>query len=1119
MDILYIVFCNACNTKYGIGCLLLILSSCGISEKGDSLTLKRFKKMDEEVTNIHFKNLIPETVNMNNMVYEYYYNGGGVALADLDNDGLPELFFTSNLYNNKLYKNLGNFKFKDITKESGITNPPSWTTGVSLADINNDGILDIYISRSGKLDAKKRENSFFISTGMEDGVPRYVEKAKSLGLADEGYSTQALFFDYDKDGDLDMFLLNHNVEVKIQRDLESIRNQRDPLVGDKLFRNDGMKFTDVSEESGIIGNSVGYGLGVAAGDLNNDGWPDLYITNDYAEPDYLYFNNGDGSFTEHIKTSTGHISISSMGVDIADYNNDGWLDIMVLDMITEDNYGMKTSMSVTDPDRFELSVKNGLHYQYSVNTLQLNMGNGFFSEIANLAGVTSTNWSWAPLLADFDNDGFKDLFVPNGIKRDFINYDFIAFKMKRLRAAQKSNADNLNEIISELISMNPQRKISNYMFRNNGNLTFSNKSLDWGFEAKSFSNGAVYGDLDNDGDLDLVVSNIDEYPFVYQNMLSKEDNNYLKIKFYGSPLNKDGIGAKVEVWYGTQMQIQEQYLTRGYQSAINKGLLFGFGSDSVINKLKITWPDGKNQILKHLKTNQEIILEYKNARFPEDVMKESQTTLFEKYSKTPHYKHQENKYDDFAKEGLLPYKISRLGPGVTVGDVDGDGLEDFYVGGAKGFPGVLFFQQRDGTFDVPYTEPFIDDKGFEDIEASFFDADGDGDLDLYVVSGGNEFKEDDPYLRDRFYINMGNGKYQSAINNLPDIRSSNSCVKPCDFDKDGDLDLFIGGRLVPGKYPFPTSSYLLENNHGKFRDITKEKAKDLQGIGMVTDAVWADYNNDGWTDLVVVGEWMPLTFFKNEEGSLTCENDTMTLMNSIGWWYSIASADIDKDGDLDFIAGNLGLNSRYKTSVEEPFQVFASDFDNSGTMDIVLGYFNHGKLYPVKSANGLIRQMPFLRSKYKNYHSFGMATLKDIFGEENLKNALHYSVATFASSYIENLGKGKFKMVPLANFAQLSSVKSIIVKDVDHDGNLDILIAGNSIYTEVETPRIDGSYGMVMLGDGTGNFSAIHPSKSGFYLTGEIPDMESIKIGPNSNLGVVSIQNNGNIEIYILQEL
>ena len=1098
---------------------LILAISCGEENRNVEYTSENkkdpsplFRMMDVSITNIRFKNLIPESSSMNSLAYEYYYNGAGVAVADLDNDGLPELFFTGNRIHNKLYKNLGDFKFQDITKEAGIKDGPSWTTGVSVVDINGDGILDIYVCRSGKLDADVRANLFFISEGIENGIPKYSEQAKKLGLGDQGYSTQSLFFDYDRDGDLDMYLLNHNVEVNIKDELTSIKSRRDPLVGDKLFRNDNMKFTDVSKSAGIIGNEIGYGLGVSAGDLNNDGWPDLYIANDYSEHDYLYFNNKDGSFTESIKSSTGHISNSSMGTDIADYNNDGWLDIVVMDMITEDNYGLKTSFSGMGPDRFEKAVKSGLHYQYMVNTLQLNMGNGQFSEAANLGGATSTNWSWAPLLADFDNDGYKDLFISNGIKRDFINYDFRNFKIKRLQNAEKNKVDNVAEIVNELIMMTPQRKVSNYVFKNNGDLTFTDQSANWGISVPSFSNGAVYGDLDNDGDLDLIINNVDDFPYIFQNILPTKEHNFIKIQLVGPAQNKDGIGTRVDIWHGKQRQTQEHFLTRGYQSAVDKGLHFGLGKDSVIQKLQVTWPDGKIEVLENVVSNRQISIKHDNAESAK-FQKRKKKVLFEKYTKAPFHKHQENEYDDFSKEGLLPYKTSQLGSGIAVSDVDNDGLEDFYVGGAKGFTGALFYQNSDGTFRKSLDQLFEADKMYEDIDAVFFDANGDNLPDLYVVSGGNEYVKDDPYLKDRLYLNSGNGKFQSTLA-IPEIRSSNSCVKPCDFDKDGDYDLFVGGRLVPGKYPYPASSFLLENVDGKFENVSNEKAIGLVGLGMVTDAAWADFDSDGWQDLVILGEWMPITIFKNNQGSLSRESNTNGLDNSEGWWNSLAVADFDKDGDVDFVAGNLGLNSKFKTSRQEPFQVFASDFDNSGSLDIVFGYYNEKILYPFNSRDKSISQMPFIKGKYPRYHEFGLATLEDVFGAENLESAHHYSVHTFATSYIENLGDGKFRIVPLQNIAQLSSTKSIVVNDFNNDGNPDIVIGGNTINTEIEIPRIDGSYGLAMAGDGSGNFIGIHPSESNLYLTGEIPDMEIINLGSGVAPAILTLENNGYLSMY-----
>ncbi|MCG8305797.1 MAG: VCBS repeat-containing protein [Cytophagales bacterium] len=1096
--------------------LMLTIASCenksarlGAPLKMESDQILEFKKLDASVTNIRFKNSIPESAGMNSLAYEYYYNGGGVAVADLDEDGLPELFFTGNRIHNKLYKNLGNLVFKDITEAAGITDGPSWTTGVTVADINNDGILDIYVCRSGKLKAERRANLFFISSGIENGIPKYRENARALGLADTGYSTQALFFDYDRDGDLDMFLLNHNVEVRVFHDLSAIKSRRDPLVGDKLYRNDGERFTDVSAEAGIIGNEIGYGLGVSAGDLNNDGWPDLYVANDYSEHDYLYFNNRDGSFTESIKTATGHISNSSMGTDISDFNNDGLLDIVTMDMLSEDNYGVKTSMSGMAGPRFEHAIRNGLHYQYMVNTLQLNLGNGRFSEMARLGGVSSTNWSWAPLFADFDNDGYKDLFITNGIKRDFINYDFRNFKIKRLRLAEENKADNVAEIINELIRITPQRKVSNYIFRNEGDLTFSDRSAAWGIDEKSFSNGAAYGDLDNDGDLDIVINNIDDYPTVYRNNMQADKNNYLRVSLRGSPLNMNGIGARVIVSCGEQIQVQEQYFTRGYQSAVNKKIHFGLGKCTLIDQVTVKWPDGKAQFIENISPNQDLILDYADAEFRHPGSSSSGKKLFEKYKRAPTVTHRENDYDDFKKEGFLPYKMSRLGPGIAVGDVNNDGLDDVYIGGAKGQSGGIYVQDVDGAF----SPVFSSESHYEDTEASFFDADNDGDFDLYVASGGNEFEAGDPGLRDRLYINTGNGNFHNMSQALPDIRSSSSCVEPCDYDKDGDPDLFIGTRLRPGQYPAPASSHLLENHNGKFTVVNDDETNGLTDLGLVTDAIWEDYDRDGWEDLIVVGEWLPITIFKNSRGDLFSQHEKIQLENSTGWWYCINSADFDKDGDMDFVAGNIGLNSKFTTSVEGPFHAFFADFDNSGSNDIVLGYFEGEHLYPYHSRDKCLNQIPFLNRKYPGYHEFGMATLKDIYGASNLKESLQLKALTFASSYAENLGGGRFKLTKLPNMAQLSCTRSIIVRDINLDGNEDLILAGNLLNTEQETPRIDGSYGLAMIGDGKGNFDPVHPSHSNLYISGEIPDMENITIG--NRTAIITAVNNNAVEIWL----
>ncbi len=1073
-----------------------------------------FTKLPSSSTQVIFQNNIPESGTMNSMIYEYYYNGGGVAIGDIDNDGWEDIYLVSNLGDNKLYANKGGFNFEDITQKAGVAGSFGWSTGVCMTDVNADGWLDIYVCKSGKGKAQDRKNELFIN--KQNGT--FKEAAAEYGLDFAGYSTQAAFFDYDVDEDLDMFLLNHNTSPINTNTPEQYKNQHAPLVGDKLFQNDGGRFKDVSQEAGLINNPMGFGLGVSIGDLDLDGWPDIYIGNDYIEQDYLYMNNGDGTFTEKLKSSIKHTSNFSMGTDISDFNNDGWPDIISLDMVAEDNYSIKTSMSGMNPKAFYHAVDNGFHYQYMFNALQLNNGQNSFSEIAQLAGVSSTDWSWAPLFADFDNDGWKDLFITNGLKRDFRNNDFRKKKLERLKKTQETKED-LKAVMEDLVLETPQRKTQNYFFQNNHNLTFSKKSTEWGITSSSLSNGAAYADLDNDGDLDLVVNNIDEEAGIFRN---NSKQNFLQIKFKGPKLNPFAIGVKIIAKYDTINQMLENFPTRGYQSSVSQKLNFGLGQSDKIEELEVFWPDGKYQKLEEISSNQLITLKYSEAmNVSSSSANKHKKVFFKEITKVAAIDHQhiENQYDDFQKESLLPHKMSQFGPALAVADVNGDDLEDFYIGGAKGYPGELYFQQEDGTFIASKFPLWEKEKAYEDVDAIFFDADNDGDQDLYVVSGGNEVEEGNPLLQDRLYLNDGKKQFLKNNKLLPLLPVSGSCVRPCDFDNDGDLDLFIGGRQTPGKYPHPTNSYLLQNDGGLFENISEEAAPDLKKAGMVTDAIWTDFNQDKQMDLLVVGEWMEITFFKNERGKLlkfSPEIDNQ-LSPLNGWWSSLASLDFDQDGDEDYIIGNLGLNYKYKASKDQPFEVYCNDFDENGSLDIVLGYYNQNELFPLRGRECSSNQMPFIKEKFPTYHAFGSANLAEVYGKEKLANSLHLSSNIFATILLENLGNDQFKTQKLPNQAQFSSVNAIQIIDVNFDGFLDVIIAGNCYQSEVETSRNDASVGLLLLNKGDGSFSPVEPFNSSLYLNKDVKKLKLIKLGVGEASRSALLVGNNNDYLQLVQ--
>lgn len=1110
------------KTSVILGLSFLFLS-CGENKgkqeainEGQEDTEALFTLMSPNETKLNFINVINESPTVNGVLYEYLYNGGGVAVGDLNNDELPDIYFVSNLYSNKLFINKGNLTFEETTLVSKVKGVNGFPTGVTMVDINADGLLDIYVCKSGDYtELDQRRNELYVNKGNnKDGIPMFEEEAQKYGLDLPHYSTQAAFLDYDKDGDLDMFLINHGIEpADVEPNISALVNKKSDYSSERLFRNDNGKYIDVSEGSGIINNSIGFGLGIAIGDLNNDQWPDILVGHDYSEKDHLYLNQKDGTFKEVILQATNHISNFSMGNDIGDINNDGLLDFISVDMVSNNNYDLKTSMSGMSIKRFQDIVDQGLHHQYMFNTLQLNNGNFIendipaFSEIGKYSGISNTNWSWAPLFFDMDNDGWQDVFVSNGILRSFRNNDFVIYKRKRVDQLYKDleiykNRDSLIKTYYEdVLDRMPEKKEVNLLFRNNKDFTFSLMNEAWQLNTPSCTNGAAYVDLDNDGDMDIIGNNINDAAFVYRNNARElaSKNNYLKIKLLGPERNTFGIGARITVESNEDKQIKEQYLSRGFQSSVSEILHFGIGAADHVKHLKIVWPDGKSQSMNGVTANQQITLSYKDAVISDNPIDEIQQSIFKDVTEVvrTNYKHAENKFDDFERESLLPHKLSEYGPSLAIGDVNNDTLDDFYVGGAKGQQGALFLQQQDGTFISVLESLWEKDRNHEDVSSVFFDADGDGDLDLYIVSGGNEEMEQDEYYRDRLYENLGNGQFVKKENALPNDLVSGSCVKIADFDNDGDFDLFIGGKLIPGKYPLPASSYLLRNESSdgnlKFVNITEELAPFMNQLGMVSDAEWLDLDNDKNLDLIIVGEWTPIMIIKNTGGKFVDVTSRSGLENTTGWWFSVASADFDHDGDRDFIVGNLGLNYKYKASPEGPFEVYASDFDKNGSLDIVLSYQEKGVAYPLRGRECTSNQMPFIKEKFPSYHDFGMADLATVYGEEELKKSTHYKATTFETTYVENLGNFQFRTHQIEGVAQFSSVNSILIEDFDKDGNLDALLSGNLYQSEVETPRNDAGYGVFLKGNGKGRFVTLYPNESGLLVRGDVKNAGILK--------------------------
>jgi enediyne biosynthesis protein E4 len=1095
---------DKCILLSGRCILVSLLFLIGCKQKNDTL----FTLLKSSETGIDFTNTVEENNNLNILTYEYLYNGGGVAAGDFNNDGLIDLFFTGNAVDNKLYLNKGNWNFEDITASAGVKGKAPWKTGVALADVNADGLLDIYISTSGPGNEKQHCNELYINQGGMK--PQFKEEASMYNLDACGtYSTQASFFDYDKDGDLDMFLLNHaRITYNPFFNTRKLRSLRHPQYGNRLYRNDTEKFIDVSEQAGIHGSGVNFGLGISVSDLNEDGWPDMYVTNDYEEQDFFYLNQHNGTFKEVLKKSFRHISRNGMGSDVADYNNDGLPDVIVVDMLPEDNHRQKVLKGPDEYDKYNLLRDSGYHHQNMRNVLQLNLGNQpdsipVFSEVGQLAGLSNTDWSWSPLFADFDNDGLKDILITNGFLRDFTNLDFVKYKYGN-DAKNNKHADLL-KLVKDL----PSTKITNYIFKNNGNLTFDNKTAAWGLTEKSISNGAVYADLDNDGDLDIIVNNINQEAFIYRNN-SDKSNSHLKIALQGSKENPFAIGSKIWVTTDSAQQMQELFLSRGFQSSVTPILNFGLGNNKVINEIKVEWPDGKITLIKDLRSDTSLVLNIKSETVnrPQSSA-EAKQTIFQNITSSSGitFTHHENEFIDYKVQYLLPYQVSRYGPCITSADVNSDGNEDFFIGGASEQSGRLFLMNKENSFRESDSQPWSKDSLKEDTGAVFFDADGDLDMDLYVVSGGSEFKPSQALeLQDRLYLNDGHGRFQESLDALPKEISNGSCAVASDYDKDGDQDIFVGARSIPGNYPSPSHCLLLRNDSQnrivKFTNVTPIA---LIKPGIVSSALWTDYNNDSWPDLILAGEFMPITLFENSKGSLLNKTIESGLSNTNGMWCRLMKADIDEDGDEDIIAGNMGLNSAFKTSENEPLVIYSGDYNNDGIIDpIVSTYIDHIQ-YPLASRDELLEQLPYLRKTFFNYDAYAKASMENILTNEQVEKSTQLKAYVLGTSIVENKGNGKFSVSSLPIEAQFSSCSAIVFDDFDSDGIKDILLAGNFYPHRVQLGRNDAGSGLFLKGKGKGKFIATMSKHTGFYAPGDIRSMCTLKNKAGERFVIVGV--------------